>query len=501
MAVAFDKTILLEIGDRILRSWWTIVAGLCLGATCAVAAMHYLPKVYEATTKIFVAPQRIPQDFVRTTVVDDISLRMASLEQAVLSRPYLSKLIEAEFQPVPDSEEGMERLVQTIRARVEVLVSSGVFEIAYRDVDPARAARVANTLAGLYIQENSRYRTKRAEEATSTVQDFATRVRKELDAQEKKIAQFKQDHLYETKDRQDANLQMLNSRQKELESKEIQLANAREGLRAIAELEALPDTTSSTSAPTVSILPGENRVSALERELKVLQLRYSDEHPQVRAKRRELEEARAAAIPGEARAGSSGSVATAPGPSETARGQRAALAAQVRDLEADVKSLRAEIAVYENRIERTPQVELALSELSKGYDVLQEQYHSYQTKVEAAKSAQEMEETRKGEQFEVIERALPPALPVQPAPMQVFGLALVSGLLAFVGPIVLTALLKPAINSEQGLRAIAPEIPVLVAIPRLRVPDTLRRDSRRRLKNFGLSIASAAVLAVAVLIW
>ena len=65
----FDKTVLLEIVDRLMRHWWTIVAGVCLGTTGALGAMHYLPKVYEARTKIFVAPQKIPQDFVRTTVV------------------------------------------------------------------------------------------------------------------------------------------------------------------------------------------------------------------------------------------------------------------------------------------------------------------------------------------------------------------------------------------------------------------------------------------------
>ena len=58
----------LELADRLLRSWWTIVAGVCLGSAGSLAALKILPKTYEATTKIFIAPPKIPQDFVRNTI-------------------------------------------------------------------------------------------------------------------------------------------------------------------------------------------------------------------------------------------------------------------------------------------------------------------------------------------------------------------------------------------------------------------------------------------------
>jgi polysaccharide chain length determinant protein (PEP-CTERM system associated) len=496
--MTLDKTVLLEILDRVVRSWWTIVAGICLGTSCAVAAMHYLPKIYETRTTIFVAPQRIPQDIVRTTVVDDMSLRMAALAQAVLSRPYLERLIASEFKPAPTTEEEAERLVRLIRSKVTVRVSSGVFEIAYRDGDPERAARVVNTLADLYIQENSRYRTERAGETTKTLREFATRVRTDLEAQERRIAEFRAAHLYETADRQQATLQMMATRRKDLESKEAELADAREAIRVLAEMETQAEAFPVTPA-TKSPASGGARVAALEREIKNLKLRYSDEHPQVKAKQRELDEVRAS-IRADADAAPAPTIPSSSLQDDSMKGQREAMQNQVHELEAGVQKIRAEIAMYEKRIENTPQIELQLSELSKGYDVLLGQYNGYQSKVESARSSQEIEEARKGEQFEMMEKAVPPSLPVQPVPLVVFGFGIAGGLALCVGPLLVRAIGQPLISSESGLRVLSPDVPVLVNIPRIQIPATVQLDGRRRWTNIGLSVASAAILVVTVIV-
>jgi polysaccharide chain length determinant protein (PEP-CTERM system associated) len=495
----FNKTTLLEILDRVMRSWWTLVAGVCLGTSGAVCAMHYLPKVFEARSKIFVAPPKVPEDFVRTTVVDDMSMRLEALQQAVLSKPFLDKLVEREFKPLPNTDGEVERLIRAIRSRIKVLMINSLIEISYRDTDPARAARVVNTLADTYIQENSVYRTARAGETTKTIQDIAARVRADLDAQEKRISDFKSAHLYETADRQQANLQFLASRRTELEAKEAEISDAREALRVISEMGKEAESSPIAGPARSSASSGGGRVAALERELQALKLRYSDEHPQVRAKQRELDEARAA-TKNEAESVRQ-SPAPKPAPADPWRAQRSLMESQISTLQEEAEKIRAEIALYERRIERTPQVELQLSELTKGYDILLEQYRRYQEKVETAKTSLEMEESRQGEQFEILERAYPPATPIQPKPLMVFGLGIAIGLAGFLGPMLLLAMMRPIISSEAGLRAVSGSVPLLVSIPRLPIPATTSGDRRRRLKNVGLSVASAAVLAIAVVLF
>ena len=142
--------LVLELVDRLARSWWTIVAGLCLGLAGSVLAMRYLPKTFDAATKILVSPPTISQDLVKSTAGDDMEFRFAALKEAVLSRPYMLTLIEKTYGPQKSAAE-TERKIQDIRGRVTVQVEryggsggygdrAGMFSLGFRDSDAKRAA-------------------------------------------------------------------------------------------------------------------------------------------------------------------------------------------------------------------------------------------------------------------------------------------------------------------------------------------------------------------------
>jgi hypothetical protein len=172
---------------------------------------------------------------------------------------------------------------------------------------------------------------------------------------------------------------------------------------------------------------------------------------------------------------------------------------EINNLQGEQKRIRSDIALYSARIERAPQVQQQLEERTKGYDVLQQQYRDYQSKVESARGAQTIEEAQKGEQFEVIERAIPPALPVQPIPLVVVGLGITLGLLLFAGPVVALGLLRPTVDSEELLRLFV-KVPVLVTIPRIQTDAMRRRTIVERGRNVVLSSVSVVVLAAVLIV-
>src|SRR6185436_906851 len=96
MSSGSTGTIIFEVVDRLRKSWWTIITGLCVGLAIATIALHYAPKTYRASTLIFVAPQQVPQEFVKSTVTDDMAIRLQSLKESVLSKPNLVKLVQAQ---------------------------------------------------------------------------------------------------------------------------------------------------------------------------------------------------------------------------------------------------------------------------------------------------------------------------------------------------------------------------------------------------------------------
>ena len=506
MEEAGSLATVLEITDRIFRSWWTLVAGVCLGLAGAIVALHFMPKTYEAATKILVAPPKISQDFVKSTVTDDFNVRIAAMKDAVLSRNYMAKLIDKVYGKT-HTEEEIERLLKGFRARVNVKVDlynasgqgAGMFSLLFRDSDPKRAAAVVNDLADLYIAENTRYRSGRAEETTHMIEQLASDVRKQLEVKERAMAGFKSKHLYDLPERSEANLGLLQSRQRDLEANQKSLQSATDRLQLLeSQGQGSPSMTPSGSASG----PRDNydaRLAEMRRELTSLRARYLDDHPEVKAKEREIK-AFIASGPNVAPAGDQAQNDANPAvPTTQFERDIQSQKREIARYQGEQTRIRNDIALYTARLEAAPQVQLQLDEVSKGYDALQQQYRDYQTKAQSAKGAETIEDAQKGEQFEVIERAVPPVLPVAPNAMIILAVCVGMSLLIFTGPHLVLGLLRPTVQSEEGLRAFI-NVPVLVSIPRIKTEAVSRQAMQDRFRNIGLAALSATILAVVVIV-
>jgi polysaccharide chain length determinant protein (PEP-CTERM system associated) len=494
--------LILELADRLLRSWWTVVAGLCLGLAGGVMALDYLPKTYDATTKILVSPPAISQDFVKSTAGDDMAFRFAALKEAVLSRPYMLTLIEKTYGP-QRSPADTERLILQIRSKVDVKVEryggsggagdrAGMFSLEFKDSDAKRAAQVVNDWADLYIRENSKHRTSRAEETTSTLEDLASDVRAQLATKEKAITEFRSQHLYELPERVEANLALLASRQRDLEANQRTIQSAQDRLQLL-QAQAAAAEGASSSVPEANLDPNGARLAQLRRELAILKARYLDDHPEVKGKEREINDLIATMKikpPGQDAVTERVATPLSPRQQEIQNQTK-----EVARLQEDQKRIRRDIDTYNARIEAAPQVQLQLEERSKGYDVLQQQYKDYQSKAQSAKGAQTIESAQKGERFEVIERAVPPVIPIEPKPTVIIAMGVALGLFVFVGPVLMIGFVRPTVQSEERLRGSVP-VPVLVSIPRIETESTKRLVARVRTNNFVLSALSVVVLVV-----
>ena len=114
-----STTTLLELGDRLRRSWWTLIAGGCLGLAAAVVALHQMPKVYEASTRIWISEQEISERVVESTVKDDMALKLAAFRDAVLADEYMIELVERTFG-VPETDAELTANMGQIRRNVSI---------------------------------------------------------------------------------------------------------------------------------------------------------------------------------------------------------------------------------------------------------------------------------------------------------------------------------------------------------------------------------------------
>jgi uncharacterized protein involved in exopolysaccharide biosynthesis len=241
-------------------------------------------------------------------------------------------------------------------------------------------------------------------------------------------------------------------------------------------------------------------LSRLETELADLLRDYAEVHPDVLAKRREIEALKARIkLDGDTQqAITEGRTQPEPGNGQESA-EIAAAMDDIEQLQNEERHIRRDIAEYQRRIAATPGVEQRLADLTRGTEVLQEKYREYDRKLQSAKAAQRIEESRQGALFELRELAVPPLRPVSPNPPMVLVMGIVAGIALFVGPLVGRYLLRPVIFTESALRSLS-DVPVLVSIPRIPGPTTDQRVRRRRIKNLTWSVLSVVVLVIWVVL-
>ena len=84
-----------------------------------------------------------------------------------------------------------------------------MFTVGYTATDPAVAARVTNTLAALFSEENRRLREQSAVGATEFFETQLKELRTRLAGQEQRITAYKEQHLGELPEQREVNVRAL----------------------------------------------------------------------------------------------------------------------------------------------------------------------------------------------------------------------------------------------------------------------------------------------------
>ena len=494
------RLLLLELADCVLRSWWTVVAGVCLGLAAALLSLQNAPKIFEATADINLSLEKLPPGLVADIVMADPETQLRELRRNVFSERYLDKIIADMFAP-PRTAEERDALLGQIRSGVRVGRPGWTdhFLIGYRDTDPVRAARIANALAEFYVSENVKYRVGKAGDAVDTLKSLADQLRERIRAKKRETAQYKAQHPYRTEADRSMNLEVLEQSRKDLRANLDEQAYVQQELELL-EVQREQDKSMGPYAPDPGIGSTvlTDPLRALEAELGELLTKYSEDHPAVREKRTQIEERRKRFQQHPPAAGEPAESPGVPGYEAGMWDARIRTAQSIlRGLEETERNLRASIAEYARRLEDTPVVERRLDELSGDIPILEKQYAESLAAVIEAENSQRVEQQGGGKQFEIITAASAPSKPVFPSALLFYGTGIGLGLLLFVGPVLARHLLIPIIGSEARLARVS-DVPVLVTVPSIPTPAMARRRRRLRLRNAMLSLLAVAMLVAVV---
>jgi len=454
----------IEILER--RRWWILLAAMS-GLVVGFLAYLVVPAQYQSNTTILVEPQGVPESYIKSTVTLAVEQRLHTLHERVTSYTSLNELIDriGTDRLDPSGKLTREALMNRIRSGLSVEISSRrakapVFELIYKAEDPQIAALVVREIAALFISENLKDRARQATSTAEFLDKELDRLREQVTAQEERIRSFNFAALGSLPSQLDANLREMDRLNLELSSTlETQVETTRRITMLRRQLGGVSADGTAMGAPgTLASL-----LRAARQELLQAKRVYTDEHPNVRNLREEIENIQH-------------EIAVAPDSVDeidaidpTVIALRTEIEETAGQLEAQKRNearLHARITDLQARIDATPAHEQEQQALTRDYENLANTYRTLLGKKYEAALARNLEIAQKGERFKLLRPAQIPTSPVWPDLAMMLPAGLGLGLVIAGLGIGLAEFRNPAFRSVERLTRML-GIPVFASIPRI----------------------------------
>ncbi|MBW1829495.1 MAG: hypothetical protein JRI74_08755 [Deltaproteobacteria bacterium] len=470
----------ISIGAR--QKWWLIIPFLL----CLLGGFAYLmivPRLYEATATIFVQDQKVPEDVVRP-MIDSIENRVTLVTQQVLSRISLNRMIR-KFDLYGSNKKilaedkielfrekiKIEPTYQTIQSKRSNLKYQEIssFAISFRYEDPTAAKEVANELAASVISENLKMREAHVMGTSTFLFDELASVEKELAEKEEILKQYREKYMGELPGQLDTNLKFLERLHGQLDQRNRDLRTA-ENRKIIIKEQIAGSTIINVDG---KIIPAD--VSSLRIELASLELKYSDNHPDIIRLRKMIAkvDAEISRVETDLEDGKD-----LPWINETLRLQFQQVTLEIKDIKTEIRQILSEVKQYKTKIAQSPKREQELAFLKRDYDNMRGLYDTLYSRKVNAEIAVSMERKQKGEQFRIIEPAITPTIPVEPRIGIVFVLAVALGLGLGSGLAVLKETMDTSYKTPEEIKEDL-RLPILVELP-FQYTETKLKEIKRK---------------------
>jgi uncharacterized protein involved in exopolysaccharide biosynthesis len=274
----------------------------------SVAAVAFiLPNVYSSQATILIEEQKIPTDYVRSSVTSYAEERIEAIKQRVLSGQNLQQLIAkydlyADLRkslPASEINEEMRKniVVETISAK-EVDKKTGryksmtiAFTLSYEGREPSKVKNIVDEISSSFVKAESEKREKNVSETTIFLQEELDDLKKQINLHEQKISNFKRKHIGELPENVGTNLDAINRLERTLDG-----INNR--IQSLQETKILLEGQLASVEPLNPILIDGQRVATNPREqlkrlyieLASLEATLSEKHPDVKRLKREIRE-------------------------------------------------------------------------------------------------------------------------------------------------------------------------------------------------------------------
>jgi polysaccharide chain length determinant protein (PEP-CTERM system associated) len=460
-----------------------VALGIGLALTCV------LPPRYVSQTLVLIEQQKVPEDYVKPVVNEDLNARLASMKEQILSRSRIEPIIER-FNLHAGKTYTMDDRVELTRKDIGInpirsdQARGGMpgFFISFAAQDARTAQQVCGEITSLFVSENLNAREQSAQGTTDFLKQQLADAKRNLDDQDEKLAAFERKYIGKLPNQETANTNTLQALTTQLEAATQAVSRAEQ---EIAFLEALVNEQSQSRVDPVSA-SSDNALTEQLKELKkqkeALDALYTPDHPDVVAVAREI-----ASIQDKIRHQPTETPKQTAAENHSDPPQIQENKARLRVARQSLVSAREEqsriqrqINIYEARIEQSPVIEQEYKQITRDHETALQFYNTLLTKMNESSMATALEQRQQGEQFRVMDAPNLPDEPKFPNRKAFTGGGLAAG---FVFALLLAALLEyrdKSVRTDSDIWAFT-KLPTLVVLSYINeLPQ--KQDGAKRLK-------------------
>jgi succinoglycan biosynthesis transport protein ExoP len=509
--------------DILRRHKGWIFGPFLLTLVASVVGVYLWPDKYVSVAVVKIVPQQVPQNMVQSSISSDLVDRITSMATTVLSRNVLTTIInnfglyKNEQKRMP-MEDVVDNIMKTDVRITPIMAGAGnravpAFSVEFSYPDRLLANKVVQEIVSRFITENLTSRSTATTETTQFLNDQAQQAKKDLEAEEQKLAAFKAQNNGRLPDQVDmnyrqlqvlqTNYQSLTSSKNRAEMDKLSLeTNLRVEKARKAELTREIPQAGAGVAPMKSerMLQAERDVTSLEDALALARQKVTEAYPDVQNLKNRLELAKQRKIQVQKDEAENKTVVAAPAPNRQLQlevvdidgnVQRLESASRARDLEiADldnqIKQVQTSIGKLEAQISATPLGEQQYGDLLREREIAKQKYIDLDARLSTAEISKDLESRGQGEKLELLDAASLPQSPAEPKRPMVIGIGAALGLLLGVVIAAAREMKDTSLKNLKDVRAYT-QMAILGSVPLLENDFVVRR--RRRIAWLGWTTA------------
>ena len=459
------------------RRWWIIAIPAIIFPIVGYGISLMVQPQYLSQTLVLVEQQKVPDSYVKPVITEDLSGRLATMREQILSRSRLQPIIER-FNLFAGGKMSMDDRIDLTRKNIDIKpIQSDIartgglpgFFISFKAGDARTAQLVCGEITSLFVSENLNDRAASAAGTTDFLKGQLADAKAKLDEEDARLAKFQQTYMGKLPGAETANINMMTSLNTQLDAATQALARMEQDRSYAESMLSLQQQNQATQTSEHGGMGPQGQQVQLQDLLTQeadLTARYTDDYPDVVSVRWKIKELRQEMA--QAPAAMATPSAATPKPTDSLGVQQ--IRAQLRSMDQaiaqkkrDQGAIQAQLRMYQERVSSSPAVEEEYKSITRDNQTAQAFYDDLLNKMNQSKMATDLEKRQEGENFRVMDEPNLPEAPFSPKRPVFVGGGLALGLGLGLLIVAILEYMDTALRNERDVWAFT-KLPTLAVI-------------------------------------